>query len=48
MKAWEILVTATVTMVVIYLFVANAQGTSQLINAGATGWGNLVKAFQGR
>lgn len=48
MKAWEILVTATVTMVVVYLFVANAQGASQVINAGATGWANLVTAFQGR
>jgi len=48
MKAWEILVTATVTMVVVYLFVANAQGASQVINAGASGWGSLVRAFQGR
>lgn len=48
MKAWEILVTATVTMVVVYLFLVNAQGASQVINAGSQGWGNLVKAFQGR
>lgn len=48
MKAWEILVTATVTMVVVYLFVVNAQGTSQVINAGASGWANLVRAFQGQ
>lgn len=48
MKAWEILVTATVIMVVVYLMVINAQGTSQVINAGATGWANLVTAFQGR
>jgi len=48
MRAWEILVTATVTMVVVYLFVANASGASQVINAGATGWASLVRAFQGK
>lgn len=48
MRAWEILVTATVTMVVVYLFVANAQGASQVINAGSKGWADLVTAFQGR
>lgn len=48
MKAWEILVTATVTMVVVYLFVVNASGTSQVIKAGSTGWAQLVTAFQGR
>jgi len=48
MRAWEILVTATVTMVVVYLFVANASGASQVIKTGAEGWGGLVKAFQGR
>lgn len=48
MRAWEILVTATVTLVAIYLFVFNAQGSSQVIKAGATGWADVVKAFQGR
>ena len=48
MKAWEILVSATVVLVVVYLMVINAQGASQVINAGATGWSNVVRAFQGR
>lgn len=48
MKAWEILVTATVTMVVVYLLVINYQGATAIINSGATSWGTLVKAFQGR
>lgn len=48
MRAWEILVTATVTLVVVYLFVYYNKGASDVINAGATGWANVIKAFQGR
>lgn len=48
MRAWEIAVSATVTLVVVYIFVYKAQEASQLINAGAQGWGSLIKAFQGR
>lgn len=48
MKAWEILVTATVTLVIVYLFVVNSRGASEVIGAGSQGWGNVVRAFQGR
>jgi len=48
MKAWEILVTATVTLVVVYLLVVNYQGATSVINAGSTGWARLIEAFQGR
>jgi hypothetical protein len=48
MKAWEILVTATVTLVVVYLLVINYKGASAVISTGANSWATLVAAFQGR
>lgn len=45
---FKVAVGATVTMVVVYLFVFNSRGTSEIINSGASGWAKLVTAFQGR
>jgi uncharacterized membrane protein YjjB (DUF3815 family) len=48
MKAAEIIVAATVTLVALYLFVAQGNQSSQFIGALASGYTSSVKALQGR
>lgn len=39
---------ATVTLVALYLFLADANASSSVIRSLASGYGDVVKALQGR